>query len=290
MGYKLNEDYLGEESDNVGVTRLAGLAFMANGSLPGRGKYGPPVARALDFVLGASRESDGYITKHGTRMYEHAFATLFLAEIYGMSPRDDVKQKLKKSIDLIVQSQNSEGGWRYQPAQIDADVSVTVTVLQALRAARNVGISVPKQTIDRAVQYIKQCAQPNGGFSYQLRSFTRQSFPLTAAGVTALMSAGEYDTPEVQRGLQFLNQQMPPLPAGNSFDYHYFYGHYYASQSMYQSGGKNWDNYSRTVYQQILGKQLEDGHWADDVGPAYATAMACIILQIDNEYLPIFQR
>ena len=185
VGYKLNEDYLGEESDNVGVTSLAGLAFMANGSLPGRGKYGPPVARALDFVLGASRESDGYITKHGTRMYEHAFATLFLAEIYGMSPRDDVKQKLKKSIDLIVQSQNSEGGWRYQPAQIDADVSVTVTVLQALRAARNVGISVPKQTIDRAVQYIKQCAQPNGGFSYQLRSFTRQSFPLTAAGVTA---------------------------------------------------------------------------------------------------------
>ncbi len=38
--------------------------------------------------------------------------------------------------------------------------------------------------------------------------------------------------------------------------------------------------------------QGEDGLWSqpDSYGPAYGTAMALIILQIPNNYLPIFQR
>ncbi len=293
VGYKLNNNYEGTEKfDNVCITSLAGLAFMANGNLPGRGKYGKNVSRALDFVLSCCRESDGYITKHGTRMYEHAFATLFLAEIYGMSPRADIKQKLKKAADLIVRSQNAEGGWRYQPAPIDADISVTVTPLQALRAVRNAGISVPKKTIDRAINYIKKCSRPNGSFSYQLRSFTRQSPALTAAGVTALMSAGDYDAPEVIRGLKFLalHKAEPPALPNKTFNYHFLYSHYYCSQAMYQAGGRYWNNYYRDVYGQLLARQFDDGYWSDDVGRPYATAMACIIMQIPNEYLPILQR
>ncbi|MBI4711894.1 MAG: terpene cyclase/mutase family protein [Planctomycetes bacterium] len=297
VGYKLNDNYIGDDYDNVCVTALAGMAFMAQGSFPGRGKYADNVEKALDFTLACVRDTDGYITKYGTRMYEHAFATLFLSEVYGMSPREDIKRKLKKAAYLIVNSQNAEGGWRYQPAPIDADISVTVTTLQALRAARNVGISVPKETIDRAVQYVKKCAvpasqqQPVGGpydrgvFNYQLPS-SRRSFALTAAGVTALMSAGEYDLSEVQRGLKYMLTDMK-LPYG---DYHYFYAHYYASQSFFQAGGRYWQTYWPMIQLEIVPNQRADGSWIDDVGAPYATAMACIILQIPNDYLPIFQR
>ena len=66
-------------------------------------------------------------------MYEHGFATLFLAEVYGMSPRDDLRDKLTRAIDLIVRTQNSEGGWRYQPRREDADLSVTICQVMALR-------------------------------------------------------------------------------------------------------------------------------------------------------------
>ncbi len=70
-------------------------------------------------------------------MYSHAFATLFLAEIYGTTQRKDVKTKLKRAIQLLVSSQNREGGWRYQPIPVDADLSVTVSTLQALRKAQD---------------------------------------------------------------------------------------------------------------------------------------------------------
>ena len=33
-----------------------------------------------------------------------------------------------------------------------------------------------------------------------------------------------------------------------------------------------------------------DGSWSDLVGPIYATSMACVILQIPYQYLPIFER
>lgn len=288
VGYKLNETYQGEEYDNVGITAIAGIAFLAHGSVPGRGKYGANIEKALQFVLSCVRETDGYITKYGTRMYEHGFATLFLAEVYGMSRREDIKGKLKKSTQLIINSQNPDGGWRYQPSPIDADISVTVTILQSLRAARNVGIAVPKEVIDKAVGYVKRSQRPDGAFNYQLIEPSRVSFPLVAAGVTALMSAGEYNTPEVQKGIRYMMdpRNMPSIYG----DYHYYYGHYYAAQVMFQAGGKNWQQYFQRVQNEIITQQQPDGSWIDDVGSPYATAMATIILQIPNDYLPIFQR
>ncbi|MBI5778071.1 MAG: terpene cyclase/mutase family protein [Planctomycetes bacterium] len=292
VGYKLNDTYDGEQKENVGVTAIAGIAFLAQGSVPGKGKYGTNVEKAVQFVLSCARETDGYITKHGTRMYEHGFATLFLAEVYGMTKREDIKSRLKKSAQLIINSQDSKGGWRYQPYPHDSDISVTVTTLQALRACRNVGIAVPKEVIDKAVSYVKKSyvALPGstGAFNYQLIPPSRISFALTAAGVTSLMSAGEYNIPEVQNGINHILKNLPTIYG----DYHYYYGHYYSVQALFQAGGKNWEPYFSRIRNEIIIHQEQDGSgsWTDEVGPVYATAMACIILQIPNDYLPIFQR
>jgi len=291
VGYKLMNNYLGKEGDHVGVTALAGLAFLGSGSIPHRGRWGKETAKALDFVLGCVRPEDGYITHQSSRMYEHAFATLFLAEVYGMSPREDVKNALKGAVNLIVRAQNQDGGWRYQPTPFDADVSVTVSTLQALRAARNVGIAVPKTAVDRAVAFIKRCAVSNGSFSYQVgMQDTRTSFALTACGVVSLYSLGDYQSREVQQGIEWMSgaagRRMEPAFG----EFHYFYGHYYASQVFYLARGAAWRDYWTRVSRDIVQTQQADGHWEDDVGPPYATAMACIILQIPCEYLPIFQK
>ncbi len=290
VGYKLNEEFIGEEGKHVGVTALAGMAFLANGNTPKRGKYGATVENALSYVLSCVRKEDGYITANGTRMYEHAFSTMFLAEVYGMSPRDDLKEKLRQAAFLIVRSQNDEGGWRYQPFPRDADISITVSTLQALRAARNVGIRVPKDVIHRAVDYVKRCADnPDGSFSYQdlTRHMTRSTYSLTAAGVTALFSAGEYDSVQTRRGLDYLRTHSYELTWSQ---YHYFYGHYYACQAFYQAGGQEWADYYSQLREEILSHQHPDGHWNDDVGETYATAMACLLLSMPMDYLPIFQR
>ncbi len=295
VGYKLYDNYFGDEHESVDVTALACMAFVAGGNVPGRGKYGRNVARGLDWLLSKVREEDGYITHGGSRMYSHAFATLFLAEIYGMTRRPDIKPKLKRAVGLIVNSQNREGGWRYQPIPVDADLSVTVSTLQALRAARNVGIAVPPDTIERATRYVLRCATPHG-FRYQdsmpdygMRNDTRISYALTACGIVSLYSAGLYDSRELRSALRVLRGS---TNAGYMGKLHYFYGHYYAAQAMYIAGGDDWINYYRTIKAEFLGRggQQPGGYWEDDVGRNYATAMACLILQIPCEYLPIFQK
>ena len=109
---------LGMQRGNAAVCGLCGMAFMAGGSTPGRGPYGRTVQRAVDYLL-ANAQPSGFIveptaTTHGP-MYGHGFATLFLAECYGMSPRTDLREKLGLAVRLIVNSQNNEGGWRYYP-------------------------------------------------------------------------------------------------------------------------------------------------------------------------------
>ncbi len=286
IGYKLNHSYYGEDGKHVGVTAIAAMAFLAGGHFPDRGDY-----KALDYVLKSSRDEDGYITNNGTRMYEHGFAVLFLAHIYGMSPRPDVREKLKRAVTLLVQAQNVEGGWRYQPQPVDADLSVTVTILQALRSAKSAGIAVPLDTIERATKYVRSCATVYG-FTYQMDKVyqsndLRSTYPLTAAGIVSLNSAGVYDSQEIRRGIHYLKTERDQLKWGR---YHYFYGHYYACQAMYVWGGTDWNDYYKQLKNEILEHQDVDGGWTDDVGRTYAAAMACLVLQIPAEWFPIFQK
>ena len=281
----------GGYSRNVAVCGLAGMAFMAAGSTPGRGPHGREVNRCVDYVLGQTQES-GFITvpdsaSHGP-MYGHGFATLFLAEVYGMSPDSQIREKLSKAVKLIVDTQNSDGGWRYQPQRRDADISVTICQIMALRAARNAGIYVPNETVQRCIDFVKRSQNPDGGFLYMVQGGGQSRFPRSAAGVVALYSAGIYEGPEISRGLEYLMQHVPRNDAFNRTT-HYFYGHYYAVQAMWQAGGNHWETWYPAIRNALLARQKRDGLWFDSICPEYGTAMACIILQMPNNYLPIFQ-
>ncbi len=282
----------GSYRGNVAVVSLAGMAWMASGSTPGRGRYGKEVALALDYVLANAQES-GYINsptfEHHGPMYGHGFATLFLAECYGMSPRPAIREKLAKAVKLIVASQNEQGGWRYYPQRMDADISVTVCQTMALRAARNAGVFVPREAIDRAVGYVKKSQNPDGGFMYQLSQGGDSAFPRSAAAVVGLFSAGIYEGPEVAKAVQYILQFLPQ-PGVVRRETYYFYGHYYAALAFWQAGGDSWSRWYPAIRDDLIGRQRSDGSWIDPISPEFATAMACLILQVPNNYLPIFQR
>ncbi len=283
---------------HVGITAIACLAFMADGNLPGRGVYGETVQRGLEFMLANINET-GLIaadTSHGP-MYGHGFATLFLGEVYGMTAgggdtrfAQELHEKLVKAVRLIVQTQNDEGGWRYYPVPHDADVSVTICQIMALRSARNAGIEVPKSTIDRAVEYVRLCQhEGDGGWRYQLTS-GGSAWPRSAAGVASLNYAGIYEDEAVDKGIEYLKRTAMP-GRGSSNRSHYFYGHYYAVQAMYLYGGTSWATWWPAIREELIGEQREDGAWNDNhAGPAYGTSMALIILQMPKRYLPIFQK
>jgi len=288
----------GRYGRNVAITALACLAFMADGNLPGRGRYGQVVQDGLGFVLNSSAEN-GLIASDAANgpMYGHGFAALFLGEIYGMTAggantteAERVYEALTKAIRLIERTQNDDGGWRYNPVPYDADVSVTICQVMALRSARNAGVQVAKSTIDRAVTYVRTCQNPDGGFRYQLPAGA-SAWPRSAAGVASLYYAGIYQDNAIDKGIAYLIRSALPGHVRVSRG-HYFYGHYYAVQAMYLAGGQPWATWWPAIRDELVSRQnADDGSWADPtVGSSYGTAMALIILQMPKRYLPIFQK
>lgn len=284
----------GRYARNVGISSLCAIAFMGAGHIPGRGEYGEVVRKTLNFVLDCSSET-GLIasdrTSHGP-MYGHGFATLFLGEIYGMGgdvedPR--LREALVKAVRLIVNTQNAEGGWRYNPVPDEADVSVTICQVMALRSARNAGIKVPKETIDRAVAYVQRCQNPDGGFRYMTMP-GESLWPRSAAGVATLYYAGIYDDQSISRGLAYLTRNAMPGPT--RVESHYHYGNYYTAQAMYLAGGSYWADFWPAIRTELLARQDRNaGYWQDPyTGGPYGTAMSLIVLQMPKRYLPIFQR
>ncbi|MGC3970468.1 MAG: hypothetical protein QM775_24970 [Pirellulales bacterium] len=226
---------------HLGVTALCGMAFLASGSLPDRGPHAAVVQKTLDYVNRQAREN-GYLTDAGSRMYEHAFATLFLAEVYGMAATEATKSTLERAVNLIVDCQNEYGGWRYNPFDRELDLSVTVCQVQALRAARNIGIRVPSGTIDKAMAYVTKSRVPSGSarglFYYKLYGPRAPQKPteyaINAAALTALACAGVHDDDIAEPVLTFLARGYPQLADYYRTHFYYWYGNYYAAQAFYQ--------------------------------------------------------
>jgi Prenyltransferase and squalene oxidase repeat len=277
----------GGYSHDTAITSFAMLAFMSQGHLPGQGLYGPEVGKAARFLM-ASQRADGYIVGvRGGKMYCHAMATLALAELSGQAGDDDIKTVVKKAVELIIRSQNYEGGWRYDPEPSGADISVTIMQVMALRAAKNAGHHVPDLTLKKAIAYIKSCYISDvGGFSY-MAGRGAPGFARTAAGVCVLFLTGEYSAKEIPEAVQYLQDQFEARQ-------HFYYGHYYAAHAMHQVGGKAWEEWYARISQFFLTQQQADGSWSQtryyEVGPVYQTSIACIILSVPANYLPIFQR
>jgi squalene cyclase len=284
----------GAYQHNTAITAYAMLAFMSQGHLPGQGLYGPEVAKGGRFLLASARPSDGYLVgARGGNMYCHAMATLALAELWGQTGDDEIRPALKKAVDLIIRSQNRQGGWRYEPAPTGADISVTIMQVMALRAAKNGGLHVPDTTLKKAIAYIKSCYNKQvGGYSYQPGGGA-PGFARTAAGTCVLFLTGEYEDREIPRAIAYLQKNFEsPL--------HFYYGHYYAAHALHsyaglgETGQKAWQEWYGKLVKYFVPSQSPDGSWSrtnrHEVGPVYQTSIAVIVLSVPSHYLPIFQR
>ncbi|WP_162666911.1 prenyltransferase/squalene oxidase repeat-containing protein [Gemmata massiliana] len=298
----------------AGVTGLSGLALLGAGNQPGRGKYGRNVSRVVDYVTGSLADTNsGFLGDNPFNRlaspqyatYGHGFASLFLAEVCGMLPdvqsQKKVRAVLEKATAFAVAAQNAEGGWRYEPNALPADVSVTVAMMMALRAARNAGVFVPKDVVRRGAKYIRDCQLTDGGFRY-FRSIglPESAFARSAAAVVGLYSASipedeKVNSAAIERGLRYLRQFVPNRQFSQhelSPAHYYYYGQYYAALAMWSAGGDYWRTWFPAIRDELLGRaRANDGTWSGDQhGSAYATAMSLIVLQLPNNYLPILQK
>ena len=278
------------------MTGIAGMAFIASGSTPTRGRYWNEVRKSVGFLLKNADPNTGVISvpaEEGRSMYGHGFATLYLASVFGMEEdlrkQDKLKRVLDKAVQLIASAQSSAGGWIYTPDSNSDEGSVTVTQIQALRACRMAGIVVDKKVIDKSVDYIKRCQNGDGSIRYSLNSGGNGRPAITAAGVAVLYNAGVYDDqPFVDKAVKYC---MKHIKTSVNNTGHHYYAQLYWSQALYQRGGKDWEKYYKSMAAWLLKQQSKDGSWqGDGVGTVYGTGIALTILQLPYALVPIYQR
>ncbi|MBD3673961.1 MAG: terpene cyclase/mutase family protein [Planctomycetaceae bacterium] len=286
--------------ESTAATSLAVMSFMAAGHVPGEGPYGDQILKGIRWVMDQQQQNGLLIRKksHGP-MYSHGISSLMLAEVIGMLGKDDARkcrEVLTKAIALILAAQNvpkgnrHAGGWRYEPTSRDADLSVTGWQLLALRASKNIGMDVPADNIDQAVEYVKNCATgARGGFGYQPSNGPTPT--RTGTGILCLEICGRHKAEETLAGADFLLNN-PLRPHSN----YYYYGVYYCSVGMFKVGGKHWEQTRDDLVDQLTTSQNLDGSWDSsfgserNMGKIYCTSMAVLGLAVEYQFLPIYQR
>lgn len=311
MSQQQDDGSISNRKNQTAMTALAVMAMAATGNQPiDPTPEGKSMRRAIEYVINPKRQDDnGYFGKDGSRMYGHGIITLMLSEMLGMGLNDKqdkrTRESCQKAIDLILRSQKHpkewkhQGGWRYAPDAKDADLSVSVWQLMALRSAKNSGLKVPASAIKQAVDYLKRSykstldekgnpTNKKSGFAYQPGG--NPEYTMCAAGLLAMQVCGEYESPFVHGAADWLLENDPAKH--HKF---FYYGTYYYSQGMYQRGGEHAKVAKKKVEEILLKQQSRSGSWIGSgqeggAGEIYCTCMAVLALAVKYHYLPIYQR
>ncbi len=140
----------GGSDANVAMTGYALLCYLGAGyDHKSPNKYRRTVQKAIDY-LRSVQKPDGLL---GNRNYEHAVATMALAEAYAMTSDLELKGPAQKGISLIVARQNKDAkaadaqyaglGWDYvEPKPERNDSSVSGWNVMALKSGLAAGLNV----------------------------------------------------------------------------------------------------------------------------------------------------
>jgi hypothetical protein len=305
---------------SVAATSFAGLALLSEGSTLRDGKCAPALRRAADWLLARSdrsdSSSDGLIVDHGPfggdshYMFGHGYAMLFLSA----ACEDATGEQRRKIQDVLVQAmafaakaQTTRGGWGYITARDGADFdegASTAAVIQGLTAAHIAGIPMQRGLLDRAHKYLKNSTEPNGGVIYSLATGGSGGAGRPALTAAAIASNGSGDprSPLVKKWYKFSESSLSSLLIRRGWglgDYERFYG----TLAVYTLGDEGygklfpgpamsdrliWTNFRNKLFAELVAEQGSDGSWSGTtLGPVFATAINLILLQLDNEAIPV---
>lgn len=291
-------DWPGQQA-GPGTTGLALLALLASGEDPNFGVYSSAIRKALRSIIRSQNGETGYM---GESMYHHGFAMLALAEAYGAVDETDlwsnesssrnqhrsIGEALELAVRLAVTSQekNPLGAWRYSPGARDADTSVSGAILVGLLAARNAGIEVPDESIDRALKYYVSSTGDNGVVSYAsgMQGFA-DSTARSCIACLVYCIAKRKDLKQYEAVRKHLTENWKQPSAGYAD-----YTRYYQAQALFQADLEVWEKWNRTLIRELKAAQAEDGSFRGQHGPSVSTSMALLALALNYKFLPIYER
>jgi len=294
-----------------GVTGMAVMALLASGEDPNHGPYRGAIRKALVSMIAAQNAETGFLGSgqgHDS-MYQHGFGMLALAEAYGTvddrtltsqgsagAPVRPIGQALELAVRCAVTSarKNPVGAWRYSPDAQDADTSVSGAVLMGLLGARNAGIEVPDETIDKAIKYYASMTGPNGQLGYS-GGPGGGSDAVTSIGVLVFSIARQKGLPQYVTSAAFLKARSLGLEQGGMEGYP-TYTRYYRAQALFQADVVAWEKWNAGLVRELKTMQAKDGSFAGfagrggGFGGTVDTSLALLSLAVNYKMLPVYER
>lgn len=204
-----------------------------------------------------------------------------------MEDRRTIGQALELAVRcaLTAQKKNSWGAWRYSPDSQDADTNVSGTILMGLLGARNAGIEVPNEAIEKAISFFRTNTMQDGVVSYQPTQSHGDGITRSAIGTLIYTVAKRKDLPEYKAASEFIKKRID-----QDVNEYPFYYRYYMAQALFQSDFEAWKAWNQSIVNQLQKMQNEDGSFESSHGKAYGTGMSVLTLALNYRLLPIYER
>jgi hypothetical protein len=306
----------GSYTPDMGDTALAVLAFLGAGYTHKTGKFKDTVDKGVRWLL-ANQKPDGavYYQNWGrpAGSYGHALAGLALAEAYGMSGDESLREPAQRAVDYSIGTmQKPYSGWRYFPRAGDnsandggnADLSCTGWYVMQLKSAKTAGLRVDGAGFQGAQTFVDSVTDREGRAGYA--SPSADSPAMTSVGMICRQFMGTPSTsPVLVGGAQHLSQNLPQWNTGSDkLDFYYVY---YGTLAMFQQGGEAWNKWNENlkpllINNQCKGGQLDgsvndtDGSWdpyghsGKQGGRVFSTAVGALSLEVYYRYLPMYTK
>ena len=299
----------GNSVHDVGVTGLAMLAILGNGSTLRSGPHRDHLRRATKW-LRDQQQASGLIGTNVSHdfIYDHAIAACALCEVYGLSQYKALKSSAQKALDYLESHRNPYAVWRYQPRDNDNDTSVTSWCLIAYKSGEFFDLRVNQDAIRLGLTYLDQVTSSDGLCGYTKLGERSSRMPgkhatvfpvdktetLTAAGLFCRFFLGQ-NPKETEVMLASANRLVakPPLwdQRAGTIDHYYWY---YGTHAMYQMGGEYWKKWSQKMLPAVVDHQVRKGNgrgswspvgvWGESGGRVYSTALMLLTLETYYRY------
>jgi hypothetical protein len=207
-------------------------------------------------------------------------------------PDEKVPRTIGQALELAVrcaitaQQSNPTKAWRYSPDSKDADASVAGAVIVGLLAARNAGIEVPDESIDKALGYFRSMTDKSGDVFYRDLGYRLSTSTARVSIATLTFAvARRKDLAEYKLTLGYLLQRLdePSDPFGE-------YTLYYESQALFQGDLDSWKKWNRNLVRRMREAQQADGSIQGRFNPPISTSLSLLSLALNYRFLPIYER
>jgi hypothetical protein len=305
---------------NIAMTGYAILCFLGAGydhQVPGSFKN--TVEKGLNYLVSV-QTAEGNL---GPRNYEHAIATMALAEAYAMTSDVNLREPAQKALDVLVARQIKDGkgdsgynglGWDYVTSDKRNDSSVTGWCVMALKSGLAGGLNIGN-SMEGAKQWLQR--------SWEASNPDWQKLSDPYADTSTFAYTWNHNNNAVEVGKPGSNQHdMAPVGAlcavflnhttgdmmleslcNHIMKYQFptqypcnTYYMYYNTLAMFQASEERFKKWNNTVRDMLVNAQRKDdgcfnGSWdngskfhGSEIGRVLHTAYCCLSLEVYYRY------